>query len=331
MALEQHPIPQNISTYEFRLVGDMTLKQFFQLAGGIVLALIIFRLPLPAFIKYPLVLLSVTVGVLMAFIPINGRPFTQWLVAFIRAVYAPTEFSWQLLDESPVTPAASPPPPAATASIPSSVPTTTPSSPSSIDPNRVASLPPLPIVTFSGSKIEPAKPTQTLYSTSAQSAPSSPPPSSDTASATKAETPPPSTPAAPPAPAPIAPRPSAPPVPSVSTSSPLVTPPTPPPSAPPASVTNLVPPPSLPNILTGIVTDSQDKALDSAIVEIIDAKTGIPARALRTNRTGLFQIATPLSPGDYQIQVEKDNFSFPPTSIKVANTIINPIIIKASG
>ncbi|KKR52786.1 MAG: hypothetical protein UT88_C0021G0001, partial [Candidatus Woesebacteria bacterium GW2011_GWD2_40_19] len=38
--MEQHPIPQNISSYQFRLVGDMTLKQFFQLAGGFLVGLI---------------------------------------------------------------------------------------------------------------------------------------------------------------------------------------------------------------------------------------------------------------------------------------------------
>ena len=35
--METHPVPQNISSYEFRLVGDMTLKQFLYLAGGILL------------------------------------------------------------------------------------------------------------------------------------------------------------------------------------------------------------------------------------------------------------------------------------------------------
>ena len=36
--MEQHAIPQQISNYEFKLVGDMTLKQFLKAAAGIVLA-----------------------------------------------------------------------------------------------------------------------------------------------------------------------------------------------------------------------------------------------------------------------------------------------------
>jgi len=31
--MEQHPIPQQISSYEFKLVGEMTLKQFLKAAG----------------------------------------------------------------------------------------------------------------------------------------------------------------------------------------------------------------------------------------------------------------------------------------------------------
>jgi len=36
--MEQHPIPQQISSYQFKLVGDMTLAQFGKAAGGIVIA-----------------------------------------------------------------------------------------------------------------------------------------------------------------------------------------------------------------------------------------------------------------------------------------------------
>ena len=72
----------------------MILKQFFQLAGGILAAIIIYRFPLIGLLKWPLMGLSVLVGVLLAFVPINGRPFSQWVMAFIRAIYSPTEFHW---------------------------------------------------------------------------------------------------------------------------------------------------------------------------------------------------------------------------------------------
>ena len=97
-----------------------------------------------------------------------------------------------------------------------------------------------------------------------------------------------------------------------------------------ATITNLVTPPTLPNILTGLVTDAAGQSQENVIVEIIDQKTGIPARALRSNRTGLFQIATPLSPGSYQIRAEKDGLTFSPISISVQNTVLPPIIIQAN-
>ena len=50
--MEQHPIPQQISSYEFKLVGEMTLKQFAKAAGGIIIALVINSAPLVFFIKW---------------------------------------------------------------------------------------------------------------------------------------------------------------------------------------------------------------------------------------------------------------------------------------
>src|SRR3989344_8952348 len=92
---EQHPVPQQISSYQFRLVGDMTLKQFFQLAAGAVVGLIIYSLPLPGFFKWPLIAVVVIGGAAFAFLPIQDRPLEQWLVAFFRSIYAPTIFVWK--------------------------------------------------------------------------------------------------------------------------------------------------------------------------------------------------------------------------------------------
>src|SRR3989344_2028881 len=92
--MEQHPVPQHISSYEFKLVGDMTLKQFFQLAGGVVISLIIYASPTTPVIKWPLVLFFAGIGAALAFLPIQERPLSVWLLAFIRAVYSPTQYSF---------------------------------------------------------------------------------------------------------------------------------------------------------------------------------------------------------------------------------------------
>ena len=51
--MQQHPVPRNVTGFQFKLVGDMTLKQFGYLAGGVVMGYIAFRaVPGPAVIKF---------------------------------------------------------------------------------------------------------------------------------------------------------------------------------------------------------------------------------------------------------------------------------------
>jgi len=93
--MEQHPVPQHIASYEFRLIGDMTLKQFAQLAAGGILAIAAYALPLPSLIKWTLVIFIAFLGFAFAFLPINERPLSTWLMAFFKALFSPTEFIWK--------------------------------------------------------------------------------------------------------------------------------------------------------------------------------------------------------------------------------------------
>src|SRR3990167_2008674 len=103
MEIEQeHPIPQQISSYSFRLVGDMTLKQFFQVAMGVVLGLLTYASPLPPIVKWPVVALFVLLGVGFAFFTIEDRPLETWIVIFFKAIYTPTEFIWKKTEKEPV-------------------------------------------------------------------------------------------------------------------------------------------------------------------------------------------------------------------------------------
>lgn len=99
MPIEQHPIPQDVAGYKFRLIGDMTLKQFIWLAAGIILGLFIYQLPLPFFFKYPLAALAVGLGAGIAFVPIEGRSMDKWLIAFIKSIYSPTQYVWSKQSE----------------------------------------------------------------------------------------------------------------------------------------------------------------------------------------------------------------------------------------
>lgn len=93
--MEQHPVPQNVTTFQFRLIGDMTIKQFAYLAGGLILAYICYKLPLPFFFTWPLTLTSVLAGFGLAFMPIEERPMDIWIMAFLKNIYSPTQYVWQ--------------------------------------------------------------------------------------------------------------------------------------------------------------------------------------------------------------------------------------------
>jgi len=93
--MEQHPIPQDVTGFQFKLIGDMTVKQFAYLAGGVVLAWIIFSLPLFWLIKYPLIFVFGMLGVALAFIPVEGRPFDVMLINFLKALITPNQYIFQ--------------------------------------------------------------------------------------------------------------------------------------------------------------------------------------------------------------------------------------------
>lgn len=94
--MEQHPVPRNISSFQFHLVGDMTVRQFGYVAGGAVVAFLIYKIsPFPTFIKFVLAGISGCVGFAFAFLPIQERPLDRWIVAFIKSIYSPTQYLWQ--------------------------------------------------------------------------------------------------------------------------------------------------------------------------------------------------------------------------------------------
>jgi len=93
--MEQHPIPQQITSYEFKLVGDMTLKQFGKAAGGVIIALLINSTKLVFFVKWPLIFIFAAGGLALAFVPFQDRPLETWLMAFIKSIYSPTIYTYK--------------------------------------------------------------------------------------------------------------------------------------------------------------------------------------------------------------------------------------------
>jgi hypothetical protein len=93
--MEQHAIPQQISSYEFKLVGDMTLKQFLKAAAGIILAIMINATKLIVIVKWPLMFLVGGGGLLLAFVPFEDRPLETWIAAFLKSIYSPTIYTYK--------------------------------------------------------------------------------------------------------------------------------------------------------------------------------------------------------------------------------------------
>jgi hypothetical protein len=90
--MEAHPVPQNVTQFEFHLIGNMTMRQFGYLAVGMGLAYVIFILfatTLP-YIAYPLIVICASLGAAYAFLPIMDRPLDHWTAAFIKAITKPT-------------------------------------------------------------------------------------------------------------------------------------------------------------------------------------------------------------------------------------------------
>lgn len=93
--MDNHPIPQDITGFEFKLIGNMTVKQFAYVAAGVFLGWVFYIMPLLFIVKILLALVSVGIGVALAFIPIEGRPLDVMVKNFFRAVFSPTQYIYR--------------------------------------------------------------------------------------------------------------------------------------------------------------------------------------------------------------------------------------------
>jgi len=90
--MENHPIPQDVTGFKFKLIGSITVKQFLYIVAGGILAAVCFILPITAFIKIPLAVIFGGMGAMIAFIPIDGRPMDVMLKNFLKALPAENQY-----------------------------------------------------------------------------------------------------------------------------------------------------------------------------------------------------------------------------------------------
>lgn len=84
--MEEHPIPQDVTGFKFKLIGSMTVKQFLYLLAFGILATVIFVLQINPFIKFPLMALFAGIGSALAFLPIEGRPMDVMMANFAKTI-----------------------------------------------------------------------------------------------------------------------------------------------------------------------------------------------------------------------------------------------------
>lgn len=334
---EQHPIPQQISAFQFRLVGDMTLKQFVQLAGGAIIALLFYASGLPPFIKWPLILFSFGSGAALAFLPLEDRPLGKWVISFFKSIYSPTVFIWQKAAQLPtyfapetqaapaVTPATQP-----TSTVPSTKPVQQPEEANLekkeqtfLDKITTLSATPTATVVSGVSPLIAPNVTVPTQEPSQETKPFVVVPSSRTVSVDKdAKTRGFELPREEVVAEPF----------STTTVSPFYGKDIPitdrqakfsEEASPPA-------PPTRPNTIVGQVMDGSGKIIEGVILEIKDSQ-GRPVRALKTNKLGHFMIVTPLLDGRYEIIVEKEGYNFEPITFEAVGKIISPIAIRAKS
>lgn len=308
MPIQQHPLPQDISSYKFRLIGDMTIKQFLYIAGFIILTILIHNSPIPFFFRYPIEIFTLGLGIGLAFVPVQGRPLDKWIIAFIKSVYSPTQYTWQQKqEETPKaatrkapTQTSTQPPKKSTHPALSTSTTTIDLSPSTPTPKNIGNAKaPQKAKTSSSIKLTADEPVSTKPSKPKEK--SVPTPQTPTVTDTPLSKPPKKD--------------------SQSDPSTSSTPPS----------TNLPIPftPDQPNTIVGLTLNPQSLILDGVLIEIISS--GLTIRATKSNKLGQFLFAKALENGTYQIKAERDGFNFITYSITLEGKILKPLKIQAKS
>ncbi|MBF8250154.1 MAG: hypothetical protein HW400_755 [Candidatus Levybacteria bacterium] len=327
--MDNHPIPQDVTGFQFKLIGNMTVKQFAYLATGVVFAWILFQLPINVLIKFPFCAFSAILGTGLAYFPISGRPMDVMIGNYIKALLRPTQFVYEKTGGQIYFPNNSP-----AAVIKNIKQYANDFSPfpkdklktylesMSVQRGNKVNVPHLPepspvlIVRQVNPQINPLEP-NILPKPLIEQAPIVPQPAAITQPVSQqgAQQIKPA--------AAIKPQQEEPIQPVMQVIK----------QAKPAfkgfgKPLNLPSAPESANLITGITKDARGNALSNILVEVKD-KQGNPVRAFKTNEVGRFASATPLTNGDYFLEFEdpKAQNKFEKMTVNVTGQIIQPIEI----
>lgn len=320
--MENHPIPQDVTNFQFKLIGNMTVKQFAYLATGTVLAILLLQIPVNILIKFPFSAFFAFLGIGLAYFPIGGRPMDSMIGYYIKALIRPTVFVYDREDTDYAAVSAKTPTGAAKnleqltsdlGLIPKDklkdyLKTFDPKSKDKADEKENNFLMSISGIATTSVPIHPPGTASKLDLGQANFQIDIQP--EFQINPAKSANNPANYPAAAPA--------------DIQKSQPSEQATAIPASTEPAKTAPSAP--AFPNLITGLTTDARGNALSNILVEVRD-KDNNPIRAFKTDVAGRFASATPILSGDYTIVFEdpKAQNKFKNISIGVTGQIISPI------
>ncbi|HSW88081.1 MAG TPA: PrgI family protein [Candidatus Saccharimonadales bacterium] len=90
--MDNHPIPQDVTHFQFKLIGNLTLKQFGYVGAGGISAWIAISTGAPFLIKLLIAMILAGGGLVFAFVPIEGRPADLMMTYFFKALFQPNQY-----------------------------------------------------------------------------------------------------------------------------------------------------------------------------------------------------------------------------------------------
>ena len=92
---KEHAIPQNIMSVEFKLIGDMSLRQFGYIATPLFIGFMFYVFHVDTTLTIFLTIIFLLIASFMAFVPIDGRSADTYLTNFLISIKRPTQMIWK--------------------------------------------------------------------------------------------------------------------------------------------------------------------------------------------------------------------------------------------
>ncbi len=90
--MEEHAIPRQITTFEFKLIGFLTIKQFLFLLLFSSLGYVVYALTPIQFVNILSGVFVALIGAAFAFLPVNERPLDIWIKNLILRLISPSQY-----------------------------------------------------------------------------------------------------------------------------------------------------------------------------------------------------------------------------------------------